>query len=554
MAQPSPTLMVLVVGEPSIVQNITGDVGLRAPLHIVGEFQTATAGQNSTEVGALNTLRLFLGLRDEVSGQEGMRVTVTGLKETLTADTMALRVWNRDCNGAYGDSAEWNQANGALVLRVIGAIPAGEVCSIDVQLRNPLQGQEAPLLLVSASGITILEQIVAHDEGSRAPLLIGDFLLAEMYQMNPFIGGHNTINVTFVTRIDLPASSSPLITFSGMVDMFEENVSSIPICVIEYECVHMESSTGGCCDLSLQNKTINCTGPVLGSDGCFNASEAGSLAVPFLNPIAQISSSMGTLIVSVMSDLTGRMTQSFSFSFQNPTQSRRSVQSVEVTSSGVYLPVFLVNLASGNGAPFLAAGWEVKQIAQSTTVAGRDNTITISLSSQAILQAGIAIDIRGLHGGVTPSGMVDVMGPVEFGPSALWELETGSLIFTLSEDAMSNTTHVVQVILRNPSFGRDSPSLINVSASLNERLIIAPTRMDPGEDNLAPFLVGDFVVKSIKQTWPTPRAENRITVSLAARIALTGGFATKITLQGLTGSITPGRNDLIDFQPANTPF
>jgi hypothetical protein len=247
----------------------------------------------------------------------------------------------------------------------------------------------------------------------------------------------------------------------------------------------------------------------------------------------------------------------FSFVLENPITPRDGVPFVAVDGLGTNIPAVNASLGTGNASPMLVAGWEVKRIGQLFPASNALNTISVTISSHATLTTDIVgeLIVRGLFGSTTPAGSVSVATTGPFAGTARWNPTNGTLAFKLSASMVPYTSYVLEVVLQNPSLGRDADTGIVVEATNPQGvLIFPPTLMEAASGNNAPFLVADFLQKSISQSTMAALAQNTLTITIATRSSLEGFYRTSIVLSGLTGSGTFGANVKIPLNPADTPF
>jgi len=247
----------------------------------------------------------------------------------------------------------------------------------------------------------------------------------------------------------------------------------------------------------------------------------------------------------------------FSFVLENPITPRDGVPYVAVDGLGTSIPAVNASLGTGSASPMMVAGWEVKRIGQLFPASNALNTISVTISSHATLTTDILgeLIVRGLFGSTTPAGTLSVATTGPFASTARWNPTNGTLAFKLSASMIPYTSYVLEVVLQNPSLGRDADTGIVVEATNPQGvLIFPPTLMEAASGNNAPFLVADFLQKSISQSTMAALAQNTLTITIATRSSLEGFYRTSIVLSGLTGSGTFGANVKIPLNPADTPF
>ena len=247
----------------------------------------------------------------------------------------------------------------------------------------------------------------------------------------------------------------------------------------------------------------------------------------------------------------------FSFALENSITPRDGVPYVVVDGLGTNIPSFNVSLGTGNAAPMMVAGWAVKRIGQLLPASNALNTISVTIASQARLMDDVIgeLVVRGLFGSTTPAGTLSVETTGPFASIARWNPTNGTLAFKLSGSMAPYTEYVLEVVLQNPIAGRDANSGITVEAINAQGVeMFEPILMEAAGGNNAPFMVADFLQKTISQSTMAALAENTLTITMATRSSLEGFYKTSIIISGLTGSGTVGANVKIPLDPADTPF
>jgi hypothetical protein len=200
-----------------------------------------------------------------------------------------------------------------------------------------------------------------------------------------------------------------------------------------------------------------------------------------------------------------------------------------------------------------AASFTTKDIGQSNPLAGRSNTITVTIVTDANLTAADSsvVTITGLSNAVA-SSPVTLLDTGNDGEAIFWDgttqgraaLISGTLTLTVytGSTLSSGTTYTFAFAVTNPSSAQSAPA-ISISASGTASFAVA-SMTTPNSDLIGvtngakPLLivVPTFSVKSIQQSTPLPSATNVMTVTLTANVNLQTGSTVMIT--GLTSTQT----------------
>jgi len=557
--QASPTVKVEIVG-PIAITTMSRGVGLKAPLSILSVFSVAKLSQSTTEPGADNTMTINLASRDKLDGTAGIHITISGLTGASNEGTAgacggsclsssATSTSGGVCN--YQNSSTWMRLSGVLILKVTGDIPANSTCSIQFVLTNSLKAQFSPEIIITAGPIHLLPRIVQYGAENSAPLLIAGFLTASINQSNPFMGNENRIFVSFTTTVGLLVDDGAQVRVSGLLGSMTPNTTKLAICDEKCDPDDDVEAVDQCCSKQLDRSNSTVVG------ASTNSANSSNSNARYVDTIGKWEQAQGVLFVSVVKSTLPGAAYMFSFVLKNPTVPRGGVPYVMLDGIGTYIPGFNASLGEGNASPMMVAGWAVKAIGQRFPPSNALNTIVVTLASQAqLLKESVKeLVVRGLFGSSTPAGTVSVDTTGPFAKTAKWHPKNGTLVFVLTGSMTPLVPYVLSVFLQNQVLGRDASTGITVEVvDPKDDVLFPPILMEEASGNNAPFLIADFLQKSISQSTMAALAANTITITISTRSRLEGLYKTSVTLTGLTGSGTKGVNAQIPLAPPDTPF
>jgi hypothetical protein len=204
-------------------------------------------------------------------------------------------------------------------------------------------------------------------------------------------------------------------------------------------------------------------------------------------------------------------------------------------------------LGQGNLAPLFTTGWNIKSIRHSSIATSAINTITVSLQTSAHLFANSSVTISGLHGSVTPSGMLAVTAEDVWVKLAAWDLALGQVVLILAHDSLPDRVSTISITLENSAVGQEAPWPIliqtrSVRVGGLQRELMPAEEMDLADGIYSLFVIAGFTTKTISETSVTCGVSNRVALTLLGRVPLDARYHTIITITGLTGSLTNGSN------------
>ena len=613
--QHSPVVKIEIVGQIAVSTTpMSKGAGLQAPLAVLSLFPIAQVSQSTFDPGASNTLTISLRSRDALYAALGTKLTLSGLLGASNdgvqgpCGSSTLFLSNTSANGGdcnLKSCVSWTKATGTVIFSVAGDIPGNITCVVALDVVNSLEPQFSPEIMLSSDELHLLDRVIDRGMKNSAPLLIAGFLSASMNQSNPFMGNQNRLFFSFTTTVSLMvadnfvhcANENTLCTCVGLVRLGESSTGTwseprdvtagimcdsshfsdpMPGAIKTCQCksfpkVRLSGLTGSV--TSSSHALAICDGQCVASDDlesveeCCSRQSANSTASDdssnltisrrHVNTTGVWNRGNGTLVVTFLRSTSPATRYAFSFLLENPTLPRDGVPVVSVQGLGTAIPSFDASLGTGNQAPMLVAGWSVKSIGQRFPASNALNTISVTIASEAQLEKEMVggLVVRGLEGTSTPAGQVSVDTSGPFSSTAAWEPSNGTLAFKLTGTMFPNVPYVLSVVLQNQVLGRNASTGITIEAiDPGGLLLFPPIPMDEAGGNNAPFLVADFLHKSISQSTMAALANNTITITISTRTELEGLFKTSIHLTGLTGSGTRGSNVKIMLSPADTPF
>ena len=523
-AQSPATVFVEVVNKKisiSKVQLLNGD-SLQAPLLVATQLKECLIGQATPNPGVMNLISATLVASDTL--YVGTQITISGLIENGSPNSLSVNVTSRT-NSKW--SAIWYHSSGTIIFRNEEIVPADLQFVLSFNVLNPLKGQDAPTLTVEGSGVWIVPRAIVPNNTMYSPLLIADFLIAEIEQSDPFMNKHNILSVYFAARLSLKNS---LIILSGISKY--HRLLSVQLCL---------------------NQSQLCT-------DCNNVSESLSEGTEPLPSCIRESedANKGTLTFSISQSIKEATVYKFLITFLNPAMELNS-SSVYIQCSGVItIPRTFLNPGTCNKAPFLVGGWiqDRLEIWQSTDAAGAINTINIAIACQTCfaVKDNVNITIAGLSGSQTPSGILPILGSSVYGSTVLWirDLRGGSLVLQVQSDTDAGISYHLSVDMLNPYESRDGTSNITVEARSGSEVLISPLLMNVGLGNALPFLIAGFSqVPYILFHVDGVSINSSLTLHFSSTTRLAGYFGTKITVSGLLNSSTKGTDAKLSLSSAS---
>ena len=470
---------------------ITKASGIFAPLLIIG-FEVNSIGQSTSRAHVINTLTVSISTYAPLP--TGSQLTFSNL---TTADKVprACTVYGLSLNFAnYFNLSAVFLKNGNLILSVFNQTNEDLIYIFSINVTNPTS-QYSPAIsnsATSSSVVSILPTEMTKATGIGAPLLV--VLPPQLSQQ--------CSNLSNWTQISSSTSFTPRQGFGVAMN-------------------------GG---LTL-----------LGSHVFGNT--------------ALWSQDTGTIILQLVNDMYAGNIYDFSFELKNLSNST-SLLSINATGSATIGSQFLqscLGVFNSSVSPPASVGsirpwqnssaWPLNSIQQSSPYPNTTNNITINISAPTNLTAAgnCAITLVGLSGTQTQSSWLPLIYPDSastsiFGQSGQWD-NSGVMSLTIAAGLTLQAWKPYSVTFQvlNPTAQRAAAS---VSIGASGFPSIEFTLMNSGDGLFAPLVVlGEgFSVGTIGQSTPLPGAQNTITCTVAATVAIQPG--NTFLLFGLLGSTT----------------
>jgi len=232
-----------------------------------------------------------------------------------------------------------------------------------------------------------------------------------------------------------------------------------------------------------------------------------------------------------------------SFFITNPA-ARQDSPSTSIQALGLVKSAAL-EMRSGpaNYAPLLVAGFNTARIIQRNYFASENNTLVVTLNSNAILLEGSEIVISGLKG-MQPKTMIgiplDLHGSAAgtYSSRAQWDGTRAVLRVFVISDMASHQNYTFSFTLTNAPTGHLS---YDIRIRVVRSTVTSPIFMSKGPGWMAPTLVlFEFTTAFASHTTTKPGALNRVFFTLVSRENITGSTGVEIIISGLTGTGTEG--------------
>ena len=480
---------------------------IHAPLQIAG-FTSVFLNQTTASQLAVNTLNLRFSLQTNL--YSGTRILLSGLQGVTTpSGDIEVVCEGKPLNGTdvvdagtfFRSPASWNQSTEVLTIDVISETPSDHTYTISFNVDNPgFVGQDGPtdISIRSDGEIVMTNRHCKGGPGSAQPLLIADFIVKKVSQQSASVNAENVISVTFSTRASLIPGSE--ITLRGLTRTTNPFDGYIPIDTDD---------------------------------------------IAHLDQNALWSRDAGELVVSVMQSTVARREYVFSFVLTNPEDGQDS-PIINISSSGIRIMPIAVESAYGNYAPLLIARFVVANISQSAPGQDVDNTFIVWLSTNVDIYGACpaqplipgqcsSIRLTGLGGATTLStddlGIFSREGKLS--NSSRWMKESTSIDVKFKSDLEQRRLLYFQFTLHNPPTFNDAQDVyVQLQGSIQSKTYL----MDPGQGAKAPLLVIGLLQKDIRQSTPSVRAQNTITIVVKSTFSLPANML--LTVTGLVGSVT----------------
>jgi hypothetical protein len=415
-----------------------------------------------------------------------------------------------------GSIATLDRKQGLLTFRLSEDLLADVECFVYITIKNPWEPQEGErieLQTLDPLAMTLREETDTGLDRAK-PLLIIDFVVANISQSSAISGGVNTLTVTF--------SVSGTLTYN-VTDMLVVQVVGL-----------VKTNTPDTKDFTAYS-SYNKNTPI--HSATWHGS-SGGLYLRLNGPLVQ-----------------GRL-YSFSFDIQNGNMAQgqanpsvsigKLLEAWEFTSDQL-LPAVVMSSGEGAAAPLkVFADLTGIRIGQNTASAGAANTLSLTLTSRFGLTVDKAIQLTllGLTGSSTPSGLLDVRSKIVQESSgkerilsdfhAAWNRERGSLTYTFAQNVtVLNTEYIVLWFsLTNPIKPQPSP-VVQLWLS---QLYPSWLEVNNAEGLSAPLAVAGILSAFMYQSCDSQDEDNVLSVHFMLQTSVsTQSF---IDVSGLTGTAT----------------
>ncbi len=187
------------------------------PMFVVLPFPIKHVIQTSDLIGAQNQLNFTLQSSFKLLASNLSAITITGLSGTRTASNTAFPLFypESDSSNVFGQTGNWSQ-EGTLILKVQTVMNAEQTYRFWILVLNPVAGQTAPNIFISASGSAgIVPAMMTTSPGMATALSIPDFSVAQISQLTPNPGISNMISINVSIVSSLQASGNYRLSIVG---------------------------------------------------------------------------------------------------------------------------------------------------------------------------------------------------------------------------------------------------------------------------------------------------------------------------------------------------
>ena len=523
-----PFAMTRISGVPSVMSLFAAIPVESQPLEIRGVSRpwliNGTVSQSSATPGSSNAITLSVVANIPLTANPQTVMIVSGFSGGQASDG---NIVINDANGRTNSlfSGIWNNSAKRLFLSVISAgdTAAGQFYVLVFNLTNPVASQPSPTIFIETTGgVTIQKAALISAPDISAPLYISTpafyGLGIQRQDFSAYPGATSATILQFASNVDLvPQASNRLsIVLNGLVG------ASLPAGVVNITSVPSNIFTA--CDVLV---AANCTPNTAAWDSIGFALKLNVLATVGRN--TQISVTLqhnNSLTPQSAPIITIELTRNFA-GFTIPPVPFAAIPSIDADQQALLI--------------YGSATFTVSTVAQSSSLPGATNTITVSLkpSVPIVGDQGVAITISGMLGAVTPDGQLKVYdtGSIYFASIGSWRREGGTIILRVMKGQIIpvSSTTVFKFDVTNPSYAQQGSDQILLSASGG--IPIAPVTMS---GSILPLKVDalSFTLQSIAQSTAVPDQQNTITVTFQSTIVLSKSRRSQITIEGLIGSGT----------------
>jgi hypothetical protein len=476
---------------------------------------------------------------------------------------------------SHNTTFAWNNGKREITLNITQDHPLlpGHSYSLSFALTNPVLSQEKqPINVKLVSPVFVIDESLRHDsttipiaarslKGEAAALLVlkPQFLVKNIGQNNPYPNALNIITVTLIPNIALGGLTN--ITIEGLQgsDTFSTSSMSInqssPSFRILSDNATWSRDTGrlvfhilNTSKWSVEDAAIIFSFEILNPGRCHASPDVGVGA-----------SIGGTDCAQSIPFEPGNMVKD---STNVPFDKCRACGTQDHRCEACRSCDQKCDQNDAHPLKVHAPAFVIKQIGQSTSWPGSENTITVTFATNIDLTSAAAIFVSGFHGGTAQNGTIAEMKYISeflYLMTAEWN-QAEKLLYvkigspgTKSVANSGNTTYSFSFKLTNAMTSQRSP-LINIWA-LNAGTCLAPIptcSMDrPADITKQPLSIDEpgFLSKTIGHASPFASVLNTITATLSFNFALQR--PSKVTIVGIMGKQTQS-NEALAVTSVNT--
>ena len=346
------------------------------------DFLSITLRQTTVSSGELNNFTLTILPEVDVVSPFQV-ITIYGLTNTSTPTGQIPIV------SPFTSFGNWSHENGTLIFALDDTLPRNRSHAFTFELRNPLLGQEAPVVSFrmtkteanNVSWTASARNVEYPADVHIKPLHVATFNTKVIGQSNFRGSQKNVLTVTLVPNVDLgrPAHHEQgtfAITISGLENA-QHPTGSIPLLIAD------STACGGNCTVHFADAPNGTAGR-----GHWQGDSAGDEAI----------------VLYIAQPLLALQTYMFAFEITNPAAGQKS-PSVKVESHGLNSRISRMAMDKGGGDsdPLVIAGF-VASMGQSTFSQGDRNVLTVTLIPHTYLAPGMRLTISGMRGALHPTG------------------------------------------------------------------------------------------------------------------------------------------------------
>ena len=474
-----------------------------------------------------------------------------------------IRAVRLDPTQSHNATLEWDDEESRIDLKIGRPMHAGSAYIFRFEVTNPIQSQGEPSITVEAVTSAFMTEVnqVTHDvtsipianrtsagQAAALKILESQFIVKNIGQSNPYPNAVNQITITLIANIALASGDSPSsrtnITIMGLTgsdthDSHVLNISQFSPAdrILSYNGTWVQDS--GMLVLSiLDNMKWN-----VNADKIVFSFELLNPASCHSSPDVSVSAQAAGTDCATYIAPTSMMKDGTTVPFEKCRACGTSSGHCEACRRCDQL----CNQQDAHPLKVHAPAFVLKQIGQSTTWPGAQNTISITFAANIDLTSAAAIFVSGFSGGSATNGTISITSSLSQLQTAEWN-DAEKLLYVnvgspglKSSAGSGDTTYTFSFDLTNAITSQRSP-LINIWA-INAGSCLAPVpkcSMDrPADISDQPLHIDErgFLSKSIGHSSPFVSAINTITVTFSLNFAL--NRPAKVTIMGVMERTTP---------------